>query len=347
MPHIARIAIFALLSISAAAPAARAQQHSFSLHHFLSELTPVHADMLAPWAARVEELSGGRVEIVIYPSMTLGGRPAELIGQARDGVADMVWTANGYTPGLFPRTEVFELPSVYRNDPAAANLAIRTLYDDWLAPEYQGLKVLWVQVHTGNGIHTAETEARSPADLAGLSLRTPSRTGAWVIEALGANPVAMPVPDLPQALSRGAVDGALLPWDIVTPLKLQRQARVQIDGHEQARFGTTAFQLSMNLARWDALPPDIQRAFIDATDAEWLEDLGHIWRQADDAGIAASIADGADYYRLSAEETAAFDAALAPVTERWVADTDAAGIDGAALVEAARDAIAAHADGGS
>ena len=61
---------------------------------------------------------------------------------------------------------------------------------------------------------------RAPPSVKGLKLRTPSRTGAWMIEAWGAEPVGMPVPALPQALSKGAVDGALVPFEIVPPLKL-------------------------------------------------------------------------------------------------------------------------------
>ncbi len=64
-------------------------------------------------------------------------------------------------------------------------------------------------------------------------MRIPTRTGAWVIEALGAAPVAMPVPDLPQALSEGVVDGALIPWEIVPPLKLQEQTKYQIEGADR------------------------------------------------------------------------------------------------------------------
>ena len=211
-----------------------------------------------------------------------------------------------------------------------------------LAQDYGGLEVMFLHVHAGNGLHLVEDQVAAPGDLAGLTLRTPSRTGAWVIEALGASPVAMPVPDLPQALSRKVVDGALLPWDIVPALRLQDQARVQVEGHEQVRLGTTTFQLSMNRDRWDDLPEEIRAAFRDASDEAWLDELGGIWRAADDAGIAVSREAGVDYTQLSEAATAEFETALAPVADRWIADMEAAGIDGAALVERARAGIAAH-----
>ena len=113
------------LSAALVATASSAQEYTFKLHHFLSAKAPAHSRMLVPWARQVEENSGGRVKIEIYPSMSLGGKPPELVQQVRDGVVDLVWTVNGYTPGVFPRTEVFELPTVYKNDPKAANLGLR------------------------------------------------------------------------------------------------------------------------------------------------------------------------------------------------------------------------------
>ena len=82
--------------------------------------------MLEPWVAQVEKNSGGRVKIDIFPSMTLGGAPPQLINQVRDGVVDLVWTVNGYTAALFPRSEVFELPFIHTNNPGATS---RAMYD--------------------------------------------------------------------------------------------------------------------------------------------------------------------------------------------------------------------------
>jgi TRAP-type C4-dicarboxylate transport system substrate-binding protein len=219
------------------------------------------------------------------------------------------------------------------------------MFDEYLAEEYAGVQVMFLHVHAGNGIHTVDKEIRTPADVAGLNLRTPSRTGAWAIEALGANPVAMPVPDLPQALARKTVDGALIPWEVAAPLRLQEQTDYQIEGADLSRFGNTTFQVSMNLDRWNGLPDDIKQAFTDASDEAWLAEVGQIWRKNDDDVIAMFVAAGNTHVVLTEEETAAFDAALAPVVDRWVADVTAQGIDGAGLVERARAAIAAHAGG--
>ncbi|KAF0675998.1 TRAP transporter substrate-binding protein [Profundibacterium mesophilum] len=333
----------AAATLALAASGAMAQEYTFKLHHFLSANSPTHTDTVAPWARAVEEASGGRVKIEIFPSMTLGGRPPELVQQARDGVVDIIWTVNGYTPGQFPRTEVIELPSVFVNDVTAANLALSEMFESDLAEEYKGLEVMFLHVHAGQAIQMRDTEVRRPGDLAGKKLRIPTRTGAWVIEALGASPVAMPVPELPPALQKGVVDGALIPWEIIAPLRLEQQTDYDIEGADKERLGTTAFQMSMNAARWAELPDDIKQAFRDASGPEWLTEMGRVWRENDDKGIEMAVAAGNTHITLTEEETQAFRDAVAPVVDRWIEEVSGAGIDGAALVEKARALVKEHA----
>ncbi|GKX34210.1 MAG: C4-dicarboxylate ABC transporter substrate-binding protein [Rhizobiaceae bacterium MnEN-MB40S] len=325
-----------------AVPGAMAQEYTFKLHHLLGAKAPAQTQMLEPWAKQVEENSGGKVKIEIYPAMSLGGRPPELVGQARDGVVDLIWTVNGYTPGLFPRTEVMELPFVYVNDPVAANLALYDMFEDDLKDEYKGLEVMFLHVHAGQAIHMRDKEVRKPEDLEGMKMRIPTRTGAWIIEALGAAPAAMPVPELPQALSKGVVDGAFIPWEIIPPLKIQDQTQYQIEGADMARFGTTTFQVSMNKDRWDSLPDDIKKAFKDASGPEWWAEVGEIWRNSDNFGIKIAVDAGNEHIVLTEEETAAFREKLEPVVDRWVEEVSAQGIDGAGLVEKARTLIDQH-----
>jgi len=336
-------AVWATVFFIASAAGAVSQTYNFKLHHLLSAKAPAHTHMLDPWARQVEENSGGRVSIEIFPAMTLGGTPPELISQARDGVVDLVWTVNGYTPGLFPRTEVMELPNVYVNDPVAANLALFDMFESDLEQEYEGVEVMFLHVHAGQGIHMRDKLVRSPDDFVGTTLRIPTRTGAWIIEALGSTPRQMPVPDLPGALQKGTVDGAFIPWEIIPPLRIQEQTEYQIEGADMARFGTTTFQVSMNKRRWDDLPADIQQAFRDASDRDWWREVGNIWRATDDVGIELATDAGNVHITLGEEETQAFRDALAPVVDRWIEEVSSRDIPGATLVQKARALIAAAA----
>jgi TRAP-type C4-dicarboxylate transport system substrate-binding protein len=348
MSKYTRSAVLKALSGAAAALmltsfAAKAEpDFTLRFHHFLGPKSPAQTGMIEPWAKRIEEASKGRVKIDIYPSMSLGGKPPELIRQVRDGVVDIVWTVNGYTAGLFPRSEVFELPFIHTNDPTATNLAMAEMYDKYLADEYKGVKPLFLHVHAGQAIHTVDFPVHKPEDLAGKKIRIPSRTGAWVLEALGANPVGMPVPELPQALSKKVVDGALIPWEIIPALKLQDLEKYQIEGVDKTRFGTTTFQVSMNLDKWNKLPDDLKKVFADNSGPEWLKEVGKLWRDNDEAGIAIAQKAGNTHITLTQAETDAFKTKLEPVVDRWVKDVSAHGIDGAKLVEAARAAIAKY-----
>ena len=335
-------ALGAALSVAFAAPVAAEPEVTLKLHHFISPKAPAHAKMLAPWAERIEKASGGRLKIEIYPAMTLGGKPPQLVRQLRDGVVDLIWTVNGYTPGVFPRSEVFELPFVHTNSAVATNLAMRDLFDSRLAPDYAGIKVLALHVHAGQGIHMVEDPVRSVDDLRGKKIRIPTRTGAWVLEALGATPVGMPVPELPQALSRKVVDGALIPWEIIPPLKLQELTRYQIEGKNKIRFGTTTFQISMNEDSWNNLPPDLQQVVADNTGADWWREIGEIWTATEVGGLNVALKAGNEHIELGDAEMARFREKLNPVVERWIAEVGEKGIDGRALVDAARAAIAKH-----
>lgn len=327
---------------TALSASAGAQTINLKLHHFLGPKAPAHGQMLVPWAQRIEKSSGGKVKIEVFPSMSLGGKPPQLINQARDGVVDIVWTVNGYTANLFPRSEVFELPFVHTNSAVATNLAMRAMYDQYLKTEYKGVHPLFLHVHAGQAMHMVDKEVRKPDDLKGLKMRIPTRTGAWIIEALGAAPVGMPVPDLPQALSKKVVDGAFIPWEIIPPLKIQDVTDFQIEGPNRTRLGTTTFQVSMNQARWDSLPADVKRAFEANSGEAWVREVGEIWTKAEDFGIGLAVKAGNKHIVLSEAEMQQFRDKLEPVVQRWIDEVKGQGIDGAALVKTAREMIAKY-----
>jgi TRAP-type transport system periplasmic protein len=116
--RLARRTLLASMLASAAAPAvlrlarAEATPVTLKLHHFFSSVSSAHDKFLAPWARKVEAESSGRIRIDIFPSMQLGGAPAQLFDQACDGLAEVVWAAPGHTPGRFVKIEAFELPFV-------------------------------------------------------------------------------------------------------------------------------------------------------------------------------------------------------------------------------------------
>ncbi|MGH1482598.1 MAG: TRAP transporter substrate-binding protein [Geminicoccales bacterium] len=318
-----------------------AQEVTLTMAHFLSPKAPPHVEFLEPWARKIEEESGGRIAIEIFPSMTLGGKPPELYRQLRDGAADIVWTVTGYTPGVFPRSEVFELPTVHQNSARATTLAIQDSFE-LVAEDFSDVKPLLVHVHAGQALHLVDGCIGGPDDLSGLKLRTPSRTGAWMIEAWGAEPVGMPVPALPQALSKGTIDGTLIPFEIMPPFKVHELTECSITGADDNRFGTAVFLFAMNKDSYDGLPDDL-KAIIDANSgASIAEETGALWDRIEGPGQELQKKTGSPVEALDQAATDALAAKGEEVVQRWIEEASSNGVDGEQLVKAARDAIAAR-----
>lgn len=331
------------LSAIAVSTAAHAQDFTFSIHHFLSPKAPAQTELLEPWVESVEAASDGRIAFEIFPAMSLGGAPPELFSQVRDGVADLVWTLPGYTPGTFPRTEVFELPNVHIGDARATNLAIQDMMDD-LAADFEDVHPILVHVHAGNALHLASGTVESAADFEGLKVRSPSRTGAWVLEALGAEPVGMPVPALPQALSKNTVDAGLVPFEVAIPLGLAELTSASVELDQGARFGTSTFLFAMNKNSYESLPEDLRKVIDDHSGMALAEEIGAAWNNIEPIGKQMALDAGNSVVSLSAEASAEFEAPFAAVGQRWVEEASGLGIDGAALLEEAQAAVAAHSE---
>ena len=116
------VAVMAALLIT---PLAQGQTVSLKIHHPLPVSSTVHQQVLLPWCDSIAAQSSDRLRCLIFPSMQLGGTVPQLIDQVEDGVVDIIWTLPGYSPGRFPRTEVFELPFIIRDAEAAS----RALWD--------------------------------------------------------------------------------------------------------------------------------------------------------------------------------------------------------------------------
>ena len=333
---LAGFAVSALMSTAVAA-----QDVTLRLHQFLPPPAPVPAMILKPWAQGLEEASGGRIKIEHFDAMSLGGRPPELMDQARDGVVDMAMTVVGYTPGRFPRTEVFELPFMMTNPVATAAAYWEMVETDWQDNEYKDVKVLGAWVHGPGLIHTQDG-VTSLEDLEGLTLRGPTRIINDLLGELGAEPVGMPLPAIPEALSKGVVKGTVIPWEVTTAIRLSELVGNHTEFAGEEALYTAAIVLVMNKAKYEALPDDL-KAILDAEAGAKLSTFATqvMWDMDAPARKIAEDA-GNTIVTLDEAEVARWKAAAEPVVERWISDMDGKGIDGAALIEKARALIEKH-----
>ena len=317
-----------------------AETMTLRVHTFNSPKSIAVSEFLEPWAAEIGMQSEGRVAVQVFPAMQLGGRPADLYGQARDGVVDAVWTLPGYSPGRFPLTEVFELPFVC-GDAQATSQALTAFHRKWMGDEYQDTHPLVFHATAPGQLHTVNHPVRGLADLRGLKVRAASQTGAAVLEAFGAIPVGMPAPQVYEALARGVVDGTLLPWTIMRPFRLHEVTR----HHTEVFLGCTPFVLTMNKARYQGLPAEIKQILTNSTGMALAKRLGHLWQQDELLGRGLAVERGHPILAPGDPERANLRTAAAPVIDRWVAKIDAMGHDGRALLAHAKRLVADYADG--
>ncbi|WP_372840473.1 TRAP transporter substrate-binding protein [Phaeovulum sp.] len=317
-----------------------AQEVTLRLHQFLPAQSYVPAEILDPWADRIEAASNGRIKIERFASMQLGGKPADLVDQLVDGVVDIIWTLPGYTPGRFPRTEVFELPFLLSDAEGASRAFWQTAEAEMFDTDFKDMHILGTWVH-GPGVIHASRPVLTLEDMAGLRLRAPTRITAQLLEGLGAVAVGMAVPAVPEALSKGVIDGALLPWEVTSSIRAAELVHNHTEFPGRAIYAAT-FILAMNSDRYAGLPPDL-RAIIDAESGAAFSAMAGRMQQGADAPMRAeAVAAGNTVTVLSEAELARWQAASEPVLAKWLADMAAAGIDGAGLLERAKAALAAN-----
>jgi TRAP-type transport system periplasmic protein len=334
-----------LVALACAVAHAAAAQSPIVLkvHHFLPTGSTTHAKLLVPWCERIEREAAGRLKCQIYPSMQLGGTPPQLYDQARDGVADIVWTLPGYTAGRFPSMEVFELPFMI-GDAESASKAAWEFYERHARNELRDVKPLAVHVHDAGYLHTRDRQIRTLADFRGLKLRAPTRQTNRLLAALGATPVSMPVTALADAMSKGVIDGAVIPWEVVPAVKVHEIARfhTETDPNMPALY-TAVFLLAMNPKTYQSLPPDL-RAVVDRNSGLGLSGVaGRLWDEQKAPARKLALERGNTVYVVPAAELVHWRDAAQPVLVDWVRDVAKRGIDGDALLADARALIARHA----
>jgi TRAP-type C4-dicarboxylate transport system substrate-binding protein len=341
MPLISRGFVLALL-LCLGLPQAPAADFRLKLHHTLPPVAPAHRTMLEPWARKVAADSGGRLAITVYPAGQLGGQMPQLMDQARDGVVDIVWALTGATPGRFPRIEVFEMPFLNAH-PVVMNLALYDFvarYPD----EFAGYKLLAVFVHAGQALHS-RLPVRRAADLRGMKIRIPSRVSGWMVEAMGGVPLGAPISKTPELLSKGVVDGALLPFEVVQAVKADELVdyHITLDAPRSDRFNTQVFALAMNPASYRRLPPELRAAIDRNAGEDTARWLGELWQANEGPGLALARASGEVYALPPAEVARLREAVEAPVHARWFELAARKGLDGPALLAEARALIDARA----
>ena len=339
--------LFAAMLAAGASATAQAQQVTLKVAHFLPAGVPTQQKVLQPWCEDLKRESAGRIVCQFYPAMQLGGTPAQLVDQVKNGVADVVWTAPGYSTGRFPRIEAFELPFVVA-DAVSGSRAVWKFYQQYAQSEFAAYKVLAFHVDGGQAAHTGSKPVKALADWKGMKLRASTRLGTKTVAALGGTPVGMPPSQLTESISKGVVDGAMGAWELVVPLKLDEVTHFHSQPAKGQPFpSSTVLMVLMNKQKFDGLPPDL-RAIIDKYSGLALTDkLGQVFDAENANAHQRVLAKGNKVIDFSAAEMDAMRKATAPVEAEWIQQVGAKGVDGKALAVAARDLAAREQVGGA
>lgn len=318
---------------------AHAQDVTIRVHHFMSQKATLHAQVLIPFAERVGAASDGRIKIELYDSMSLGGRPGDLYDQAVDGAVEAVLTLPGYTSGRFNRAEVFELPFMMEDSVATSKAFYDLVTSELQDGEFEETKILAAWVHGPGVIHSKEPIA-TLEDLAGKEMRGPTRLVTDLLGELGATPVGMPLPKIPENISKGVISGAVVPWEVTPSIRLS-----ELVGHHTEIGGaralyTAMFVLAMNWDAYEDMPDDL-RAILDAeTGKAFSGETARIQAQGD--AVGRSLAASNKIITLDQSEVERWVEAAQPVYDRWIARASDEGFDGAAAIAKAKALIDAN-----
>ena len=334
---ISTIAGVALLAAPVLLQSAAAEAVEFKFHTFVPPVANPIKTFYGPWAKHIEEVSGGKIKITIYPAMQLGGAPPQLADQVKDGVVDMVWTLPSYSTGRFPKTEAIEQPFVHTNA-LATTLALQDFYDKHLKDEYKDFHMLLIHTHEGEFIQS-KRPVRKVSDLKGLKIRVLNKTAARFFGSLGASPIGAPLPEIPQMLAKGVIDAALIPYEIAPAIKMQELVNYFcIMEGEKPRIHTGVFTFLMNKKSYDGLSPDLRKILDDNSGRNIAAKAGQNWRdiEAPARKIMLSKEKNKEII-MPASEVAKLQKAAQPAIHKWIEEMTEKGYNGQELYD---DAVA-------
>lgn len=318
----------------------QAQEVTLKLHHFLPAQANVPKLVLDVWADNVERDSGGRIKVERYAAMALGGAPPELIDQAIDGVADVIWTVNGYTPGRFPRVEAFELPFMV-SDARAASSALWQMYEEHMKDtDYADVQILGTWVHGPGMFHTARPVAK-PDDLKGMKIRGGSRGVNDLLALTGAEAVGMPISQVPESLSKGVIEGSTMPWEVTPALKISELVSNHTEIEGPALY-VLSFVLAMNKEKYDSLPDDLKAVIDKNSGHDFSVFAGGTQSDADAMGRQIAVDRGNNIITVSGADAQVWVDLVQPLYAKWVENMKAQGMDGQALIDQAKSLMAAY-----
>ena len=291
----------------------------------------VQTKIFEPWAKKIEEMSGGRVKVTIFSGGALG-KAADHYNLAEEGIADITYALQDYTPGRFPLTTVFELPFMI---PSAekTSVAMWKTFEEFpeFQEEYSKVKVLALFCHPSGHFNTVKKPIKNLEDFQGMKFRTASPHVTKALKAFGAVPVTMPISESYSALERGVVDGTVLDWNGLHVFKLAELLKYSTE----TDFYTMTMMIVMNKRKYDSLPDDIKKIIDQTTGLVMSRDAGKAYDEMRPVEKEQCLEKGMQTIQLPSEDVKKLKALTMPLREEWVEEMNNKNLPGKAILDAA------------
>lgn len=231
------------------------------------------------WCDLLAKESAGDMTCNILPKSVAA--PPGTFDAVRDGLADISFTVDGYTPGRFINTQVAEFP--FLGDSATAtSVAYQHIYSKYFAPlgEHKGVHVLGVFTHGPGVIFSTKKPATSAAEVATMKLRIGGGNINELTKALGWNTTLKPATESFELLSTGVMDATCFPDESIKSFKL---SMVKYATSFPGGLYNTSFVFMMNKDKYESLN-DKQKAIVDKISGDTVARIyGAGWDKVDAA----------------------------------------------------------------
>ncbi len=284
--------------------------------HPASPNSHVVANFVVPWAAKVTRESEGTLQIDVFAGGQLGGNET-LLDAVRSGVADIGWVGTAYYVGKFNRMNVGLLPFEVDRSVSASAAMWKIHEKGLLAEELADIKPLALFALPGSGIHSSFA-VRRLEDLKGKRIASPGDASVAVIRRLGGIPTLVEFTDIYGSFTRGAIEGAVLPYTAMQPLRLWEVAKF----HTDSSLNGAVYVIAMNPASYAKLPSKAKQVLDRHSGLAWSREWGEFWDLVEVSGRKqVEGAPGNQIIVLDSAEKKRWQDAVAPVTDDWARAT--------------------------
>ena len=326
-----------LAALFASVPAAA--QVTLNASTWVPPTHPITLHALVPLCADIEKATGGRVKCNMLPKAPVAA-PQTFDG-VRDGLMDLSYTVHGYTPGRFALGDAPEFP--FMGDTATVTaVAYQRIYERMLAKadEHKGVVVLAVFTHGPGQIYNTKRPVNSLKDLEGLKIRVGGGVVNDVAKVLGTVPMLKPAPESYELLSSGVADGVFFPKE--SPASFKLVPLIKHATYVPGGLYNVSFVWFANPAKWNSIPAADRKLIQPLLGEALARRSGRMWDDADAKGEAAVRAANIPIVAAGPQLIAEIKQKTSGLEKAWIeGKAKSKGIDGAAVLKALREEIAA------